>query len=118
MNVYRIQAKRVDEAVDFCLSHYVEGRLGNTTPALLARHTSFSACMDDIVHDVDEALHCEYRVEANLHDGGSMDTGATCNVCGMVGCDTPYWLEPRPVVQGPVEKAVEGYYCKIDETDY
>jgi hypothetical protein len=43
VNVYRIQAKRIDEAVDFCLSHFVEGR---------------------------------------------------------------------------VEKAVEGYYCNVDETDY
>ena len=121
MNVYRIQAKHRDGAVDYSLSHFVEGRIGNTHPAYMGTYTDYESAMSDVVADVDECLHTEFRVDANLHDGGSMETGATCLRCGMVGCDTPYWMDnPAQGIPkvGPIEQRVRDFHCSIDETDY
>lgn len=120
MNVYRVQRVRIDDGeVRYHVSHYVEGRLGNTHPTRLSITKGLTEALQDIQEDAyTVSLHAEFRIECNLHDGGDMQTGDTCLVCGMVGCDTPFAMPEPQLVKGPVENAVEGYYCKVDETDY
>lgn len=91
MRVYRIQARRAsDELVDFVLSMFDEGRLGNTFPVQVSENTSVRGCFSDVMYAIEEDGIAEFRVEVNRHDGGNMENGATCLVCGWIGCDTPF----------------------------
>lgn len=101
MRVYRVQARRSsDDLVDYVLSTYTEGRVGNTTPEKLGENTSIRGCLNDVMYEVEEDMVAEFRVEVNRHDGGNMANGATCLVCGWIGCDTPFAIEPTIKMEG------------------
>lgn len=98
MRVYRIQARRAsDTEVDYIVSQYEQGKLGDTHPVKIAEHLSVRACFMELAYQVEEAAIAEFRVEVNRHDGGNMETGVTCNVCGWIGCDTPFAIEPKEI---------------------
>jgi len=98
LRVYRIQARRAsDDLVDYVISWYECGKLGDTHPLKLGENTSVRGCFYDVIYNVEEDGCNEYRVEVNMHDGGNMANGATCMACGWIGCDTPFAIEPKEI---------------------
>lgn len=98
MRVYRIQARLAsDDLVDYVISYYERGKLGDTHPERMAEHTSVRACFSELMYDVESLAVSEFRVEVNLHDGGNMETGVTCRACGWIGCDTPFAVTPKEI---------------------